>query len=81
MLETHIASLSHSTERITIHEHPTMNGLEEELVAKWSVVHHIHARPLLAYMVPLGPHTFTVYPHPHHPPPTSAPHPPRAHHL
>ena len=36
MLETHIASLSHSTERITIHEHPTMNGLEASLVSKWS---------------------------------------------
>ena len=36
MLETHIASLSHSTERITIHEHPTMNGLESLLTDKWS---------------------------------------------
>ena len=35
MLEIHIASLSHSTKRITIHKHPTMNGLEETLVDKW----------------------------------------------
>ena len=35
MLEVHIASLSHSTKRITIHEHPTMNGLELSLVNKW----------------------------------------------
>ena len=35
MLEVHIASLSHSTKRITLHEHPTMNGLEESLVEKW----------------------------------------------
>ena len=35
MLEIHIASLSHSTKRITIHKHPTMNGLELELVKKW----------------------------------------------
>ena len=35
MLEIHIASLSHSTKRITIHEHPTMNGLELSLVNKW----------------------------------------------
>ena len=75
MLETHIASLSHSTERITIHEHPTMNGLEEELVAKWSVVHHIHARPPLAYMVP---HVHRLCPPP---PPTTylSPSPPHAH--
>jgi len=35
MLEIHIASLSHSTKRITIHKHPTMNGLEESLIDKW----------------------------------------------
>ena len=35
MLEIHISSLSHSTKRITIHKHPTMNGLEESLVDKW----------------------------------------------
>ena len=36
VLETYIASLSHSTKRINIREHPTMNGLEESLVDKWS---------------------------------------------
>ena len=35
MLEIHISSLSHSTKRITIHKHPTMNGLEASLVDKW----------------------------------------------